>query len=337
MEYKYKVPLNYKPQMDLRHTEMAIKRIKDFFENHLSTELNLMRVSAPLFVDPKTGMNDNLNGVERPVSFCAADIGSGELEIVQSLAKWKRYALHRYGFKPGEGLYADMNAIRRDEKLDNLHSLYVDQWDWEEVIDKSCRNTKFLKLTVNKIYKVFKDTEGFVHILYPEIKPYLPDEVFFITSQELEDLYPKLSPEEREDAICKKKKAVFVMQIGVTLKSGEKHDDRSPDYDDWKLNGDLLFYYPLLGRAVELSSMGIRVDADSLKKQLKVSGCMDRINLMYHKMILDGKLPYTIGGGIGQSRMCMFFLRKMHIGEVQASVWPQDIIEDCKKHGIDIL
>ena len=337
MEREYIIPKGYKSQIDLKRTEVAIKRIKDFFENHLSTELNLMRVSAPLFIDPSTGMNDNLNGIERPVSFDAADIKDSRLEIVQSLAKWKRYALYRYGFNPGEGLYTDMNAVRRDEKLDNLHSLYVDQWDWEKVIDRSCRNIKFLQANVIKIYKVFKDTEEFVHILYPKIKPHLPDEVFFITTQELEDLYPELSPQKREDMICRKKKAVFLMQIGDTLKSGKKHDGRAPDYDDWQLNGDLLFYYAPFDKAFELSSMGIRVDSDSLKRQLEIEGCADRMNLMYHKMILDGTLPYTIGGGIGQSRICMFLLRKMHIGEVQASVWPKEIIEDCKKHGINIL
>ncbi len=331
------IPVGYKTELDIRKTQVAIKKLKDFFERRLSEELNLTRVSAPLFVRKDTGLNDNLNGVERPVSFDIKAEEGVELEIVQSLAKWKRMALYRYGFKRGEGLYADMNAIRRDEDLDNLHSIYVDQWDWEKVIDKQDRNEATLKETVRSIYKVFRETERYISSEYPYIGRTLPDEIFFITSQELEDMYPKISPKEREDAICKDKGAVFVMQIGGALKSGEKHDGRAPDYDDWSLNGDILFWYPVLEKAFELSSMGIRVDEETLLKQLKIAGCEERKNFEFHKMLLEGKLPYTMGGGIGQSRICMFFLRKAHIGEVQSGIWSDDVIERCEKANIELL
>ncbi len=327
----------YKSKNNIIETERAIKKLKDFSQKRLSEELNLTRVSAPIFVKCSTGINDNLNGVERPVSFDAKAIEDSNVEIVQSLAKWKRIALKRYGFEAGEGLYTDMNAIRRDEELDNLHSMYVDQWDWEKVIDKKDRTEKTLKSTVESIYKVFKDTETYINSLYPSIEKILPEKITFITTQELEDRYPDLTPKQREDAIAKKAGAVFISQIGKALKSGEKHDGRSPDYDDWELNGDIILWYPILDRAVELSSMGIRVDEKSLEKQLKISNCEDRKELQYHKMLLNGNLPYTIGGGIGQSRICMFFLRKAHIGEVQAAIWPQEMIEECKSENIFLL
>ncbi|GAA0178723.1 aspartate--ammonia ligase [Clostridium sediminicola] len=328
---------DYNPVLNLRETEIGIKKTKDYFEKSLSEALNLMRISAPLFVRRNTGINDNLNGIERPVSFDALDVKDSDLEIVQSLAKWKRMALYRYGFNVGEGLYTDMNAIRRDEELDNLHSIYVDQWDWEKVINKKDRDLEFLKNTVNKIYSVFKETENYVNSLYPEIEKFLPENITFVTSQELEDKYPELSPKERENEITKEKGAVFVMQIGGTLNSGSKHDGRSPDYDDWNLNGDILFWYPILNCALELSSMGIRVDEKALRNQLEISGCSDRESLDFHRMLLNGELPYTIGGGIGQSRICMFFLRKAHVGEVQASVWSDKVIAECKEKNILLL
>lgn len=330
-------PKFYKPAHDIRQTEIAIKRIKDFFERHLAEELNLTRVSAPLLVTSDTGLNDYLNGIERPVYFDAKSIEGKRVEIVQSLAKWKRMALHRYGFSVYEGLYTDMNAIRRDEDLDNLHSIYVDQWDWEKVINKSDRNIEYLKKIVRKIYSVFKNTEKYMIKLYPGYVPILPNEIFFITSQELEDIYPDKSPKERENAIAKDKGAVFIIGIGNKLKSGEKHDGRSPDYDDWELNGDIIFWYPVLGMALELSSMGIRVDKEALLKQLKLSECEDRLNLAYHKMLMEEKLPYTIGGGIGQSRICMFFLKKAHIGEIQASIWPDEMVKICEEYDIALL
>ncbi len=332
----FTIPDDYCSVFSLKETEKAIKYVKDFFERELANELNLIRVSAPLFVKRNTGMNDNLNGTERPVSFDANGI-DGEIEIVHSLAKWKRMALYRYGFEPGEGLYTDMNAIRRDEELDNTHSIYVDQWDWEKVIHKEERNVENLKSIVRGIYKVFRKTEDYVMDLYPEIARLLPEEIFFISAQELEDLYPSLSPKEREEAITKEKGAVFIMQIGDKLKSGQRHDGRAPDYDDWKLNGDLILWYPVLECALELSSMGIRVDEEALAYQLEVSGCTDRKELEFHKKLLNGELPYTVGGGIGQSRICMFFLRKVHIGEVQASMWPDEMIEAYKKHNIIFL
>ena len=331
------IPKNYTSKLSLKETEIAIKKVKDFFEENLSKTLNLTRVSAPLFLDATSGVNDNLNGIERPVSFDMTAIDGSNLEIVQSLAKWKRLALHRYRFNIGEGIYTDMNAIRRDEKLDNLHSIYVDQWDWEKVISKDARNIATLKDTVKKIYSIFKATENYTNSLYPYLKKSLPDEISFITTQELEDMYPNLSEKEREDAICRQRKAVFLMSIGDTLKSGKKHDDRSPDYDDWSLNGDILFYYPLLDKAFELSSMGIRVDKKTLESQLIKAHCEERKTLPFHQLLLKEKLPQTIGGGIGQSRICMFFLQKAHIGEVQTSVWDENTIKTCKENNIEIL
>ena len=331
------IPKNYTSKLSLKETEIAIKKVKDFFEENLSKTLNLTRVSAPLFLDATSGVNDNLNGIERPVSFDMTAIDGSNLEIVQSLAKWKRLALHRYRFNIGEGIYTDMNAIRRDEKLDNLHSIYVDQWDWEKVISKDARNIATLKDTVKKIYSIFKATENYTNSLYPYLKKSLPDEISFITTQELEDMYPNLSEKEREDAICRQRKAVFLMSIGDTLKSGKKHDDRSPDYDEWSLNGDILFYYPLLDKAFELSSMGIRVDKKTLESQLIKAHCEERKTLPFHQLLLNEKLPQTIGGGIGQSRICMFFLQKAHIGEVQTSVWDENTIKTCKENNIEIL
>ena len=331
------IPKSYTSKLSLKETEIAIKKVKDFFEENLSKTLNLTRVSAPLFLDATSGVNDNLNGIERPVSFDMTAIDGSNLEIVQSLAKWKRLALHRYRFNIGEGIYTDMNAIRRDEKLDNLHSIYVDQWDWEKVISKDARNIATLKDTVKKIYSIFKATENYTNSLYPYLKKSLPDEISFITTQELEDMYPNLSEKEREDAICRQRKAVFLMSIGDTLKSGKKHDDRSPDYDDWSLNGDILFYYPLLDKAFELSSMGIRVDKKTLESQLIKAHCEERKALPFHQLLLNEKLPQTIGGGIGQSRICMFFLQKAHIGEVQTSVWDENTIKTCKENNIEIL
>jgi aspartate--ammonia ligase len=331
------LPQGYDPVLNIRETEIAIKKIKDFYEDALAKALNLTRVSAPLFVRKRTGINDNLNGIERPVSFDAKSIDDSDVEVVQSLAKWKRIALSRYGFEAHEGLYTDMNAIRRDEDLDNLHSIYVDQWDWERVITKSERTEETLETIVRKIYGVFKSTEEYIFSIYPQFERTLPEEISFITTQELEDLYPELSPKERENAITKDKGAVFLMKIGGELKSGTKHDGRSPDYDDWELNGDILFWNPILNIAFELSSMGIRVDEASLEKQLKLAGCEDRRELDYHRMLLAGKLPYTIGGGIGQSRICMFYLRKAHIGEVQAGIWPEEMVQECEEVGIHLL
>lgn len=330
------IPKNYKSEETLIERAIQIKKIKDFFERALAENLNLTRVSAPLFVDAKTGLNDNLNGVERPVGFDVKATNS-YVEIVHSLAKWKRMSLARYGFKVGEGLYTDMNAIRRDEDLDNLHSIYVDQWDWEKIISKEERNKETLKETVKKLFKVFKETEEFVVDQLKVGKKELPEEIFFITTQELEDRYPDYTPKEREDAICKEHGAVFIMEIGDLLKSGEKHDGRAPDYDDWKLNGDILFWNNVLDKAIELSSMGIRVDEEALDRQLTLANCDDRRNLDFHKKLLEGKLPYTIGGGIGQSRICMYFLRKAHIGEVQASIWDEKNIKMCEENGIVLL
>ncbi|MBL4936502.1 aspartate--ammonia ligase [Clostridium sp. YIM B02515] len=331
------VPTEYKSSLNLIETEIAIKSVKDYFEKRLAEMINLTRVSAPVFVKSGKGINDNLNGVERIVSFDAKEIEDNTLEVVQSLAKWKRMALYRYGFREGEGLYTDMNAIRRDEELDNLHSIYVDQWDWEKIISKKDRTFESLFVIVNQIYQVFKDTENYLYSIYPIFEKVLPQDIYFITTQELEDKYPELTPKEREDVIAKEKGAVFIMQIGGQLRSGQKHDGRSPDYDDWTLNGDIVFYYPLLDRAFEVSSMGIRVDEETLEKQLKLSGCEERKNLEYHKAVLEKKLPYTMGGGIGQSRICMFFLRKAHIGEVQSSVWTDEIIAECEANNIFLL
>lgn len=337
MAMKLVVPQGYKPGMSIKETEVAIKFIKDRFESILAKELKLTRVSAPLFVKPETGLNDNLNGIERPVSFDVADIGGQTVEIVQSLAKWKRQALKRYEFNAGEGLYTDMNAIRRDEVMDNLHSIYVDQWDWEKILKKEERNEEYLKDIVKKIFSVFKQVEEQLSKVYPSLGKFLPEEIHFITTQELEDLYPELEPREREDSILKEKKAVFIMKIGGMLKSGIRHDGRAPDYDDWELNGDIMFWYPPLNRAFEVSSMGIRVDEKSLNKQLKAAHCEDRKNLPFHKALLEKKLPYTVGGGIGQSRICMFFLGKAHIGEVQSSVWPESMQDECMKGDVQLL
>ncbi|WP_029452837.1 aspartate--ammonia ligase [Clostridium algidicarnis] len=331
------IPKAYETKLDIKETEIAIKKVKDYFEDNLTDALNLTRVSAPLFVTSDTGLNDDLNGIERPVSFGIKALEEREAQIVHSLAKWKRMALHRYGFKEGEGLYTDMNAIRRDEDLDNIHSIYVDQWDWEKIILKEERNMETLKGIVKSIYKVFKETEEYICSEYASLNKILPEEIFFITTQELENMYPKLTSKEREHAICKEKKAVFLMQIGGALKSGERHDGRAPDYDDWNLNGDILFWYPILNIALELSSMGIRVDEKTLEKQLSIASCDHKRSLEFHKMLLEGKLPYTIGGGIGQSRICMYFLRKAHIGEVQASLWGEEIHKLCEKSNIKLL
>ncbi|MBO4902659.1 MAG: aspartate--ammonia ligase [Lachnospiraceae bacterium] len=331
------VPKGYKSPMSIKETEIAIKDVKDYFERALAKELNLTRVSAPLFVRPESGLNDNLNGVERPVSFGIREQNDAQVEIVHSLAKWKRMALAKYGFAHGEGLYTDMSAIRRDEDTDNLHSLYVDQWDWEKIIDKKERNEKTLRETVRKVYEALKNTEVFINARYPQIKKILPDEITFVSTQELEDRYPDLTPREREREIAKEYKAVFLTQIGKTLNSGERHDGRAPDYDDWELNGDIIVYYPVLDIGLELSSMGIRVDENSLKKQLKKAGCMERAELPFQKAVLNKELPYTIGGGIGQSRICMFFLRRAHIGEVQSSIWTDEVLEYAAAHGVNLL
>ncbi len=330
------IPQGYKPLLSLKQTEQAIKKVKDFFERDLSIQLNLTRVSAPLFVNRASGLNDTLNGVERPVAFDIKGI-EGDYEIVHSLAKWKRFALKHYGFTSGEGLYTDMNAIRRDEDVDNLHSNYVDQWDWEKVIEKSDRTVDTLKDSVSKIYATLKHTERYIASEYDFAEIYLPEDIFFITTQELEDMYPGKTPKEREYAIAKEKGAVFLMQIGGVLKSGKIHDGRAPDYDDWSLNGDIIVYYPILDTALELSSMGIRVDEEALLSQLKIRGREENAELPFQKALLRGELPYTIGGGIGQSRICMYFLRKAHVGEVQSSIWPDSMIKECAKHGINLL
>lgn len=332
-----KVPEGYKSPMTIRETEVAIKEVKDYFERALAKELNLTRVSAPLFVRPETGLNDNLNGVERPVSFGIKEQNEAVAEIVHSLAKWKRMALHKYGFSSGEGLYTDMSAIRRDEETDNIHSIYVDQWDWERVIEKSDRNIDTLKMIVRKVYEALKNTEVFVNSRYPEITRMLPDEITFITTQELLDRYPNLDQKEREAKAAQEYGAVFLMQIGGELSNGKPHDGRAPDYDDWSLNGDIIVNYPLLGIGLELSSMGIRVDEDSLAKQLEIAGCTERAELPFQKAILDKELPYTIGGGIGQSRICMFFLRRAHVGEVQSSLWPDEDMKIALDNGINLL
>ena len=308
-----KIPEGYSSPLTIRETEVAIKEVKDHFERALAKSLHLTRVSAPLFVLPQSGMNDNLNGIERPVSF-----GIKEQD-------------------DAEGLYTDMTAIRRDEDTDNIHSLYVDQWDWEKIISKEERNMETLEYTVRKVYSALKDTEDYISRRYNYIEPLLPDDIFFITSQELEDMFPDCTPKERELRIAKAKGAVFISQIGKVLASGEKHDGRAPDYDDWELNGDIIVYYPVLDIALELSSMGIRVDEESLKSQLKTAGCEDRAKLPFQKSLLDGELPYTVGGGIGQSRICMYYLRKAHIGEVHSSMWPESIVETASENGIHLL
>lgn len=331
------IPENYHSELDLHDTQIAIKTVKDFFQNLLSERLKLRRVSAPLFVDPASGLNDNLNGVERPVTFGIKEQNEKQAEIVHSLAKWKRYALKKYGFSLGEGLYTDMNAIRRDEDTDNIHSIFVDQWDWEKIIAREDRNLDFLKETVKTVYKVLRKTEKYMAIRYDYIEEILPHDIFFITTGELEEMYPTSTPKEREYLIAKEKGAVCLMQIGDKLASGEPHDGRAPDYDDWALNADIVVYYPVLDIALELSSMGIRVDETSLLSQLEKAGCPERAVLPFQKSILDRELPLTIGGGIGQSRICMFFLRKAHIGEVQSSLWKEEIVAEAQKHGILLL
>ena len=331
-----KIPDGYQSSLNLHDTQIAIKTVKDFFQQTLAQKLNLLRVSAPVFVNPSSGLNDNLNGVERPVSF---DIkGQPEnAEIVHSLAKWKRYALQKYGFAHGEGLYTDMIAIRRDEDLDNIHSVYVDQWDWEKIIHKEERNIETLKETVTTVYNCLRKTEKYMAIQYDYIEEILPHDIFFITTQELEEMFPDNTPKEREYYITKTKGAVCIMKIGDTLENGEPHDGRAPDYDDWSLNADIVVYYPVLDIALEISSMGIRVDKKALLSQLKKAGCEDRAKLPFQKAIINEELPYTIGGGIGQSRICMFFLRKAHIGEVQSSLWPDAVAKECEKNGIQLL
>lgn len=330
-------PEGYVSPLTIRETEVAIKEVKDHFQSALAKSLHLTRVSAPLFVKPESGLNDNLNGVERPVSFGIKEQDDDTAEIVHSLAKWKRYALKKYGFHSGEGLYTDMSAIRRDEDTDNIHSIYVDQWDWEKVISREERNTETLQYTVRKVYAALKDTEDYMSRRYNYIESLLPEDITFVTSQELLNLYPDLTAKEREYEYAKAKGAIFISQIGKILSSGEKHDGRAPDYDDWELNGDIIVYYPVLDIALELSSMGIRVDEASLAKQLRVADCEDRRELAFQKSLLNGELPYTIGGGIGQSRICMYYLRKAHIGEVQSSIWPEETNRIAEEHGIQLL
>ena len=331
------IPKNYHSALNLHDTQIAIKTVKDFFQNLLAERLHLTRVSAPLFVDPLSGLNDNLNGIERPVSFDIKEQNGREAEVVQSLAKWKRYALKKYGFGYGEGIYTDMNAIRRDETADNVHSIFVDQWDWERVITQDERNINILKETVKTVYKCLRKTEKFMAIQYDYIDEILPHDIFFVTTQELAEIFPDYSPKEREFYIAKAKGAVCIMQIGDEMENGEPHDGRAPDYDDWSLNADIIVYYPVLDIALELSSMGIRVDKDALLSQLKKAGCEERASLPYQQAVINGELPFTIGGGIGQSRICMFFLRKAHIGEVQSSLWPDEMVAECEKNGIQLL
>ena len=334
---KFIIPKDYHSELNLHDTQIAIKTVKDFFQNLLSQRLNLSRVSAPLFVDPDSGLNDNLNGVERPVTFDIKEQNGREAEVVQSLAKWKRYALKKYGFSYGEGLYTDMNAIRRDEITDNIHSIFVDQWDWEKIIKKDERTIATLMDTVKIVYKCLRKTEKYMAIQYDYIEEILPHDIFFVTTQELADMFPDNTPKEREYYIAKAKGAVCIMQIGDVLENGERHDGRAPDYDDWSLNADIVVYYPVLDIALELSSMGIRVDKKALLSQLKKAGCEDRKDLPFQKAIINEELPYTIGGGIGQSRICMFFLRKAHIGEVQSSLWPENMIAQCEENGVQLL
>ena len=339
-------PVGYKAALDLRQTEQGIKLIKDFFQQNLSTELRLRRVTAPLFVLKGLGINDDLNGVERAVTFPIKDLGDREAEVVHSLAKWKRLTLAEYKIEPGYGIYTDMNAIRADEELDNLHSLYVDQWDWEAVMTREQRNIDFLKTVVKRIYSAILRTEFLTCETYPQLKPFLPQEIYFVHSEELIKMYPNMTPKEREDAICKKYGAVFVMGIGGKLSDGKKHDGRAPDYDDWStpnsdgffgLNGDILIWYPVLERSVELSSMGIRVDKESLLRQLALEGKEERKELYFHKRLLEGTLPLSIGGGIGQSRLCMVLLHKAHVGEIQASIWPDEQRKECRENGMNLI
>lgn len=331
------LPDEYISILNPMETQRAIKKIKDYFQQEIAYGLSLRRISAPLFVTPESGLNDNLSGVERRVEFTLKGMSEQPVEIVQSLAKWKRFVLGKYGIKPGNGIYTDMNAIRRDEELDNLHSVYVDQWDWEKVITKEQRTTEYLHETVTTIYNAVKNLGDYVNRLYRDIQTELPNEIYFITSQELEDLYPNKTPKEREDLISEAHGAVFIEKIGGDLNSGLPHDGRSPDYDDWELNGDIILWNEVLGKAFEISSMGIRVDSKTMDKQLTLAGNDERRSMAYHKAILNDELPYSIGGGIGQSRLCMFFLRKAHIGEVQVSIWPDEMISDCKKKGVFLL
>ena len=329
------IPTGYASALNVRETQEAIKKVKDFFERDLAIQLDLTRVTAPVFVDAGSGLNDNLNGYERPVGF---ELPSGErMEIVHSLAKWKRMALGQYGFSVGEGLYTDMNAIRRDEATDNLHSIFVDQWDWESIIKREDRTKDTLRTYVRRIYRSLRHTENYIATDYDFIDRLLPESITFVTSGELEDRYPDLTPREREYRAVREYGAVFLEEIGDALRSGKPHDGRAPDYDDWSLNGDIIVYHPTLDCAFELSSMGVRVDEDSLRRQLRISGCEDRAELPFHRALFEGRLPYTIGGGIGQSRMCMFFLRKAHIGEVQSSYWPPEIRTECESRGVWLL
>lgn len=330
------IPKDYNPVLNTRDTEIAIKLVKDFFERELARQLNLTRVSAPIMVTPQSGLNDNLNGVERPVDFDILETGE-RAEIVHSLAKWKRMALKTYGFAPGEGLYTDMNAIRRDEITDNIHSIFVDQWDWERILTPQERNEATLRAIVEKIYETLQATEDHVCAHYPHITPELPQRIAFVTTQELEDRYPDKTSKEREYLAAKEHGAVFLMGIGGALRSGKIHDGRAPDYDDWSLNGDILLYYKPLDISLELSSMGIRVDPAALRRQLEIRGCQERAKLPFQAALLRGELPQTIGGGIGQSRMCVYFLRKAHVGEVQASLWPADVMDACRKANIQLL
>ncbi len=339
-------PEGYRQLISPLETEQGIKLIKDFFQSNLSTALRLRRVTAPLFVLKGLGLNDDLSGVERPVSFPIKDMNDQVAEVVHSLAKWKRMMLGEYSIRPGFGLYTDMNAVRGDEELDNLHSLYVDQWDWERTITSADRNIRFLKDIVNDIYSAICRTEYLVCEHFPQIEPFLPEKIHFIHAEELLRLYPNLSPKEREDEICRTYGAVFIIGIGGNLSNGEPHDMRAPDYDDWTtpnadgyigLNGDIMIWYPVLGRAVELSSMGIRVDRDTLVRQLELSGKTERQNLYFHRLLLDDKLPLSIGGGIGQSRLCMVLLHKAHIGEIQASIWPDEMRKECAEFGMPLI
>ena len=333
---KLTIPAGYHMPLTNNELQRAIELIHQEFQHSLTIRLNLHRVSAPLFVDGATGLNDDLNGVERPVSFDIPDVGT-DGQVVHSLAKWKRLALKRYGFHEGKGLYTDMNAIRRDEEVDNIHSIYVDQWDWEKIISRENRNVNYLKASVRAIVGAVCETAEALNVAFPSLRGKLEREVYFITTQELEDMYPDLTPSERETAICREHHTVFLMQIGKTLKSGIRHDGRAPDYDDWELNGDILMWNPVLERSFEISSMGIRVDEKSLDRQLTLAGCNERRELPFHKMLLNGELPLTMGGGIGQSRLCMLMLGTCHIGEVQASLWDQETMDSCEKAGITLL
>ena len=333
---KLTIPQGYTAPLPNYELQRAIAFIKSTFQTNLSNALNLRRVSAPLFVADNSGLNDNLNGVERPVSFDIPDVGLNA-EVVHSLAKWKRLALKRYGFHPGKGLYTDMNAIRRDEEVDNLHSVYVDQWDWEKIITREDRNVDYLKSSVRAIVGAVCETCEALDVAFPSLHGKLDREVCFLTTQELEDRWPEKTPKEREDAICREHHTVFLMQIGGKLRSGEKHDGRAPDYDDWALNGDILMWNPVLEKAFEISSMGIRVDEESLARQLKLAGCEERAELPFHRMLLNGELPLTMGGGIGQSRLCMLMIGTCHIGEVQASLWDEETLPGCEAAGITLL